>query len=437
MPAEPPPSPDGPPLLGDTLAYARSPLDAVDAAVEACGRVVRMRVLGLGEFYVLAHPDHIERALVGDRETFRKSSDFRDAFGENVFSAEGERWRRHRNPLDEFFAPERVRSYADRMVETIEARLDRWPDRGELSLHGEMSDLAIENFFATVFDRALDPDGDRRLRRAADDLTLWFKPTSFVLPRWVPTPARRRFRSARETMGTEVRRLLREREREGPEPGGDLLSTLVALRAADDTDLTDGEIVDQVAVLVVAGYDTTALLLTYALHQLGSHDAVRERFHAELETVLGGARPGPSNLEELSVTRRVIEETLRAFPPIHTIPRETTRPVEIDGYRLRADTRTHLSVWRVHRDAAFWDDPDEWRPARWRDTGPRERGYAFVPFGAGPRACVGRRFARVEAALVLALVGQRYRLDPERGLAFEPMATNQPAHPVPVSVQRR
>lgn len=437
-----PPSPDGPPVLDQTVRFAQAPLDLIEDVVDEHGSVTRMRVLGVGEFYNLASPESLERALVTDRDAFAKSPGFRVAFGENVLSTAGEQWQRQREALDEFFYPARIREYADRMVELTERRLERWDD-AEISLHEEMSGTALDNFFGTIFDRPLDPDGDERLRRAASDINLWFKPTSFALPRWVPTPARRRFDQAVETVEAEARRLLDERsravERGEAEAGEDLLSTLVALREADgeDATLSDSEIVDQVVGLVFAGHDTTALAMTYALHQVGTHPEVREQFHAELADVLGGDRPTLSDLGDLEVTERILNETLRLYPPIHTIPRVTTRSVEMGGYRLAADTRAHLSVWAVQRDEQYWDDPHEWRPERWLDTSPQDAGYAYAPFGAGPRVCLGRRFALLEAKLVLALVGQRFELDPDRPLEFDPMSTTQPAHEVPVRVRRR
>ncbi|MFB6305081.1 MAG: cytochrome P450 [Haloferacaceae archaeon] len=428
-----PPAPSGAPLLGQTVAFVRDPLGMYGDVAAECGDVARLWVLGLGEFYALTHPDHVERVLTTDRDAFAKTRDFRVALGESVVSTEGERWRRQREALEEFFYPARVRSYADRMVDLTERRLDRWTPGERLSLHEEMSGAALDNLFGTVFDRPLDPDGDERLRRAANGVNLWFRPSSFALPEWVPTPSRRRFRASRATLEREARRLLRE-AREGG--GDDLLSTLAALQEREETDLTDDEIVDQVVGLTFAGHDTTALVLTYALHHLGTHEAARERFHAELDAVLDG-RPTLDDAGDLEVTRRILHETMRLYPPVHTVPRETTRPVEFDGYRLEPGTRTHLAVWQVHRDARFWDDPESWRPSRWRDASPASKGGAFVPFGAGPRTCLGRRFALLEGTLVLASVGRRFVLDPAGPLSFDPMVTTQPADGVPVRVRSR
>ncbi|NHN46662.1 cytochrome P450 [Halostella sp. JP-L12] len=435
MSTTPPPAADGLPVLGQTVELIRDQLGLHDAVAEEYGDVVRIRTLGVGEYCLLSHPDHVERALIEEPEAFAKTDDFGVAFGESVGSTEGEQWRRQRDALEEFFYPGRIRSYVDDVVRITRRRVDRWADGDRISVRREMDRVALANFFGAVFGRELDPEGDETLRRAAGDLNLWFEPTSFALPNWVPTPAHRRFHEAVETLRAEGEALLAERKR--GDLGDDLLSTLVELRGGGGADLSDREIVDQVTGLTFAGYETTALLLSYALYLLGTHDEVRERFHAELDGVLGGDAPTLSDVGKLTTTERIVHETLRRYPPVFMLPRVTTRPVDLGGYRLPEGMRTHVSIWRLHRDERFWDAPDDWRPARWRDASPADKGCSFVPFGAGPRACLAQRFALLEAVIALATVGQRYRVEPLRDLALDPAMTLQPAHDMPARLRRR
>lgn len=432
-----PPSPPGLPVIDHTLSYARDPFAFVDRVVDDVGDIVGASVLGVGEFYVLAHPDYIEQVLVSDPDAFDKGNSFSVAFGESIISVEGAQWERQREAMAEFFYPARIRSYAETMVELTEDRIDRWAGERRLSIRDEMTAVALENLFGTLFDRRLDVDGDEEIRRAAGSLNDWFEPSSWALPTWLPTPARRRFKRGKATLEAEARRLLAERKRDGAERGADLLSTLVALREAGDADLTDEEIVDQVTGFIFAGHETTALSLTFALHCLGTNPDVRERFHEELDDVLGGDAPTLSDVGDLEVTERIVLEAMRRYPAVHTIPRETTRSVAVGGYRLPPSSQVHLSIYSVHRDDRFWDDPESFRPERWRDTSPQEKGHAYAPFGAGPRACLGRRFAMLEATLVLATIGQRFRLDPLEELAIEPTMTTHPVGDVPATVHER
>ncbi|QGA81887.1 cytochrome P450 [Halomicrobium sp. LC1Hm] len=430
-----PPSPEGYPLVGHTPNYVTDAFGFIEEAVGTVGDCFRVTVLGVGDLYVLAHPDYIEQALVSERAAFTKGPDFEFAFGDGIISVTGEAWERQREVLESFFYPARIRSYAEEMVALTTARIERWESGDRISLHEQARALALENLMGTLFDRRLALDGDERLRRAANDLNAWFEPSSWALPGWVPTPARRRFKRARATLQDEAERLIAER-REG-ERGDDLLSALVAAQESDEGTLTDAEIVDQVQTMLFAGHDTTGLAMTYALYHLGRAPELRERFHAELDAVLGDRDPTLSDVSELDVTERIVNEALRLYPPIHTIPRRTTRAVEVGGYRIPAGETVHLSLYAVHRDARYYDEPSAFRPSRWLERNPQSAGYAFAPFGAGPRVCLGRRFALLEATLVLATIGRRFELDPQSSLSLEPAMTTQPAGEVPAIVSER
>jgi cytochrome P450 len=430
-----PPSPAGYPVAGHTIHWARDLFKFLDRGIEEVGDIFRAEVAGR-EVYILGHPEFFERALMTQQDAFRKSEDFAIAFGENLNAVEGEQWERQNEALQEFFFPGRIRSYADDMVEIIDRRVDGWADGDQISLHEQMKAVALEILYGTLFDRPLDPDGDEELRWAANSLNDWFKPSSWVLPNWVPTPARRRFKKGRERLENEARRLLAEREREGGS-GDDLLSTMVQVRQSDSDLITESEMIDQVAGLTFAGHDTTALTLSFAWHRLGGLPEVRERFHAELADVLDGERPTMDDVSDLEVTRNIVNETMRRHTSVHSIPRTTTKPIEAHGYEIPAEKRVFLSIYRVHRHPDFWEDPDAFRPERWNDTSPQEKGYAFVPFGAGPRSCIGQRFSNLEAVLVLARIGQKFELQPQTELEFAPEMTSQPADSLPAKIDER
>lgn len=435
MSAETPPSPDGHPLLGDTISYARDSLSFVRRSIAQYGDVTRLRILGLGDVYLVGHPELFHQILVEEPEKFSKGADFRTPFGRSVGSTDGETWRRQRQALQGFFHPSNIESYADTMVDIADTHL-RWHDGERVPLHTELSKLALDVLFATIFDHRLDIDGtDTDVLRAANDLNLWFNPTSWVLPEWIPTPSRRRFRDAKETLRDEVRRLVRERE-ESPDGDG-VISTLLSLGGDTEAGMSDEEIIDNLLLLIFAGHDTTALTLCYTIQNLATHPEVERRFRDEIDTVLDGRTPTRDDLDRLEVTERIIHETMRTHPPTHTLPRTTAEAVTLDGYRIPADSRILLSTWSVHRDPRFWDAPDEWRPERWRDTAPHETGESFIPFGAGRRSCLGREFALQETKAVLATLGRRYRLEPLGELELDPKMTTQPANDVPVRVHRR
>lgn len=427
-----PPSPPAPPVLGHTTAFARDPFGFVRESVNSTGDLFRMELLGR-DVYFLAHPDLAETVLL-DRETFSKLDDFEVAFGEALLSVEGEQWERQRHAMEEFFSPTRIHEYADTMVAVTHSRLDGWEAGQRIPAAEEMRAIALHNLFEVVLGQSLADDEIEELAAAAHDLNLWFKPTSWVLPDWVPTPARYRFRRGSERLRDRARGLLAD---SGDDPNEDsLLATLAALRDDPASGFDEAEVLDQVVGMLFAGHETTALSMTYALHQIGSHPAVADRFHAELDAVLDG-QPTLAELQELSYLDTVINETLRLYPPVHAIPRVTTDAVTVDGYRLPADSQALVAVWNMHRDPRFYDDPLSFDPDRWQETSPREQGYAFVPFGAGPRICIGRHFARLEMKAVLAELGRQYRFAAEGEIDVRPQMTSQPASPIPIRLQSR
>ncbi|MFA9415360.1 cytochrome P450 [Natrinema sp. HArc-T2] len=427
-----PPSPPGTPVIGHTAAFAADPFGFVRQSVESTGDIFRMELLGR-DVYVVAAPSTIETAL-SNGETFAKLDDFRVAFDEALLSVEGDQWRRQRHAMEDFFAPARIGDDAETMGQVTANRIEEWPTGGRIQLDEEMRSIALENLFEVVFGASLPATDIDALAADANALNGWFEPTSWVLPDWVPTPARRKFRRGSDRLRDWARSILDET---GAGPADEsLLATLAALRDDPDSEFDQAEVLDQVVGMLFAGHETTALAMTYACHLIGSHPDVADRFYAELDTVLDG----PLTLEDLSAleyTTQVINETLRLYPPVHAIPRVTTERVTLGDYVLPEDAEVLLSTWSVHRDPRFYDAPLEFDPGRWVDTTARERGFEFIPFGNGPRICIGRHFARLEMKAVLAAIGRRYRLEATDDLDVFPKMTTQPDGSVFVQITER
>jgi cytochrome P450 len=413
------PLPPYPPNLGSPKLHVfrqmRDPMGFVFDTL-ATRDVVRIHFLGMGDLYSVGHPEHSKRILLTERDRFRKTDDFSIAFGEGLLTVEGEDWRQQRDVLQPLFVRESVRGYADGMVEQVRRRVERWEDGQRLDLQREVTNTTLDVLFATVLGRELELDGDHAIREAAEHLHDWFRSTSWFLPNWVPTPARRRFEAAKSTLEAEADRLLAEKRREGartdPSEATDLLSLLVGLRGAGVADsgmLTDERLRDQMVTMIFAGHDTTTTTLSFAFYLLAHHGEVRERFHEEVDTLSGP--PTMADVDDLPVTERIVTETLRLFPPVHTLPRLAAEDVAFDGYRVPAGERVHIPVLRIQRDPRFFDDPGEFRPERWSPAFRQSlHNFAYAPFGAGPRICIGREFALMEAKLALATVGRQYEL---------------------------
>ncbi|MFB6196505.1 MAG: cytochrome P450 [Haloplanus sp.] len=416
--ADDPPLPPYPPNVGHPLLHTVRTMRDVfgfrDRAM-ADHDLVRIRLLGPGDVYHLGHPDYFERVLLNDRGKFRKSDDFRIAFEGGLVAVEGETWQTQREVLQPLFTRDSLLEYADGMVEQIRRRIDRWEPGTRIDLADETSQLSLDVLFATLFGRELELGGDEEIRTAADRLQDWFVPTSYPLPRWLPTPARWRFKRGKRLLQRLAADLLESKADDppsGPSEADDLLSLLVGLResgVAADGALSDERLRDQVVTMIFAGHDTTSTAIAFAFYALAINPEVRERFHAEVDSLDGA--PTVDDLDSLDVTERIVTETLRQYPPVYTIPREAATDLTVDGYRIPEGAPTWLTVDQVHGDDRFYDDPADFRPERWAgDLRERLPDFAYAPFGGGPRRCIGRQFALIEAQLALATIGREYDL---------------------------
>ena len=451
MSQERPPAPDGLPLVGNAVPFARDPFGFTADAVAEVGDVFRVD-LPVGDRYIVAHPEYAEQVLVTDREAFRKTDDFGLAFGDSVIAVDGQAWREQREFLEPFFFARRIQSFLPTMRAQATAAADSFSDGDRVELLPEMKRVTFDILASTLL--GLDPATmTDELRVAADDLNAYFEPATWALPDWVPTPSRRRFRAAKATLRGEVRSVLAE-ARGSPSPAdrdadhgsdtpADLITTLARALSGPADESAEGyprdrtDVIDQLVGLVFAGHETTALALTFTLHSLAEHPEIYRRVEAELDDVLGEEPIRWEHLDDLPVLDRVVDEALRQYPPVHSLPREATRDVAFGDYVVPEGSEVIVGVYAMHHDGRFWADPEEFDPSRWLD---RDRSAeAYLPFGAGPRRCLGATFARVEARVVLAELLRRFRFerDDAGGLELSPQMTTQPVGSVPMRVHRR
>jgi len=436
-----PPGPDGLPLLGNTLSIAGNTFGFYDELAEY-GDVVTYTVAGQ-RFVTLLHPDHVERALLHDFETFRKWSG--EEFGidlapDGLLFAEGEQWRRQRTSIQGAFTLDRIESYTDAMVEYAGRTVDGWDDGETVAVDRAFSRLTLRILARSLFDLDIGDD-EGVVTRTADVLNerADARNLQVFLPQWVPTPLNRRFERAMADMEVLVADLIEER-RADPDEYDDLLSLLLRVEDDDGRRLSHEELVDNVVTFLFAGHDTTSLALTYTFLLLSTHPEARERLDREHDAVLGGSPPELDDLDDLAYTECVVKESLRLYPPAYVLFRQAAADVEVGGYRIPEGTIVTLPQFRLHVDARFWDAPDEFRPERWTDEMEAELpDYAYFPFGGGPRHCIGMRFAMTELKHLVPTIAQRVDFDllsdpePER----QASVTLRPADPVEMRVRKR
>ncbi len=429
----PGPRPD--PLLGwrgALLPLSQDPLHVMLDLHERYGNLVALS--RSAPVIMFAFGAEHNRRLLSDANLFHNQIGFGLAMPEGSAAARisngllamnGERHRQQRRLMLPAFHRQQVADYHALMIETIERGLSTWTAGQTRDIAREMQELTLAVALRTLFSLEPGPTARTLGEFFTASLNVDISPLESLLPQTFPGPGTRRLISLAEQIEAQVRALIAER-RADPTPRKDVLATLIAVRDEDGQALSDDELVGQTYTLFAAGHETSANALAWALFLLQQHPAILADLHAELDSALGGAAPSLEQLNRLPLLDGVVKEVLRLMPPASLLLRVSTAPVRLGGYELPADTAIFLSPLITHRDPAVFPDPLAFRPARW--TGADPSLYAYLPFGAGPRMCIGTTFALMEIKLTLALIVQRFRLelpasatvDPELRLTLRP-----------------
>jgi len=411
-----PPGPRGYPLIGVLPKLARDPARYCTEAMLEFNDLVRLNV-GFASIYLVTQPDHIHQVLVTDHENYWKGKLFGRAsflFGNGLVLNEGESWRRQRRLMQPAFAHRRIASLIPLMSEVVDQRLAVWEaartDRRPLDIGKEMMSLTLRIISKTMFSLSL---GDEELdvmakafNAALEHMTL--RMFTYSLPEWVPLPGQHECQEAVKTLEAMTYRVMRERRQSG-EQMDDLLGMLLSARDETGEGMTDLEIRNEVMTTLFGGYEATADALTWAWYLLDQHPEVDARMREEVARATGGRVPGFEELTQLTYTAQVAEESMRLFPPFWFWTRTSHEDGEIGGYFVPGGSLILLCPYATHRNPAYWEEPEAFRPERFAVEVPARPRDAYFPFGTGQRVCIGRHLAMLEMQLILSMVAQRFR----------------------------
>lgn len=411
-------------------AIRRDPLEVFERAAPL-GDVVIVRLPRFSA-WLLNHPDLVWHVVAIRSHDVKKGPTMEAAarmLGQGLLTSEGEHHQRQRRLIQPLFHQDRLAGYARIMEELADATIASWVAGDVVDIREEMARLALAIVGRALF--GTDVDGERArqvgaaLTEALSQFDRVFSPFLRLTER-LPIPSTRRFAGARSTFDRIVFEMIAERRRVGAD-GVDLLSHL--LRAQEDgRGMTDEQVRDEVLTLFLAGHETTAVALTWTFWLLARHPEAEAALHREVD----GTRPGAVD--------RVLFESLRLRPPAWAIGRRALNELEVGRHRIPAGSVMVVSPWLLHHDERWWPEPDRFDLRRWEPGAAASRPrHAFLPFGGGPRMCVGEAFALTEARIVLRAVARRWRLllEPGQDVRPRPVVTLRPDRPVLMRIRPR
>ena len=439
--------PKGVPILGVLPAMKAHTLKFLKHAA-TFGDFVPLRIL-MTTAYLLNHPTHVEHVLQKNHRNYRKTpmlGKLRPVLGDGLFMSEGELWTRQRKLIQPSFHKERVDALASIMTDVITTHLKAWETRAQtgetFNLTEDIAVLTLEIALQTMFGTGLGKDAEHfgeamKVVHHVPAKRIW----DFTgIGEKLPTRENREFNEAVGFLRGVVARIINER-RAHPRQGNDLLSILMEARDADTNEAMDDiQLRDEVMTLMLAGHDTTATMVAWALLMLSQEPTHLEAVRNETDQVLMGRVPGADDLKAQEYMKRVIQEVARLRPSIWWFARVAINDDNIAGQPIKAGTTVFISQYLIHTQPTIWEDPEKFDPDRFLPDRTFTRSkFAYFPFGAGPRVCIGSSFAMMEMQFALAMILRRFDItitsdkDPE----FGNLITLRPTHDIWAQVKLR
>jgi cytochrome P450 len=445
-----PSRPDGRMSLRQFLRVVRENILATYAPEDFDKDFIARRLLWRRTF-VVNEPNGVRHVLLDNAQNYKKSELSRrilePGLGRGLITTDGELWRRHRRIMAPAFDPRSVAGYAPVMTEVTEEMLAQWdalPERSEVDVAVAMMHTTLHIISRAMFSSDSDEIVDV-VERGVSEYQTTVRPNLLDLlhfPEWLTELISPRMADGiLDEFDASVDRLLTERGRAPDAEPKDLLARLIAARDTETGGgMTAQEVRDQVVTIFMAGHETTAQALAWTWYLLSQHPAAEAKLHEELASVCEGRTPRHDDVANLPYARMVLEEAMRLYPPAHTLGRQPIAADEVSGHRIPAGSTVLIVPWMLHRKPSLWERPDRFEPERFSPERAAARPrFTYLPFGAGPRICIGAAFAMEEGILILATIAQRYRLRLKPGHPVEPqgLITIRPRYGLPMILERR
>lgn len=407
----------------DLKLFQSDPVRALYLMAQRFGPVVALR-LANAVIYVVQHPDFARHLLQTKVANYRKNyGPIAEVFGDSILITQGEKWQKLRKLSQPAFATAKLKSMPPKIVAGCDAVLDGWaPAAGTgrpVDIGRDTQRITLGILLEMLFSADIASFGESLLDDVEAALVIaaqfaWDVDGALRANR---PKLKQRFAMATKRITALTNDFVKRRAALERQPD-DLLARL--LEARDDPDfpeMTDRQVRNEIVTFVIAGFETTATALAWALRLIARHPAIQRRLKAEIDAVLGSREPDYEDLDRLPLATAVFSEAMRLYPPVPMLSRFARERDEYDGIKIPKDMQLTISVIAIHRRPELWERPNEFWPDRFLPEHAKERyPFSYLPFSAGPRACIGNRFAMIEGPLVLARLLQRFRFSPAPGV---------------------
>jgi cytochrome P450 len=441
-------TPPGPPRRATFGLLRKLKADRLGLMAQAraeYGDAVRV-VIGPKRLYIFNHPDHAKHVLADNAANYHKGIGYvesKRALGDGLLTSEGELWRKQRRTIQPVFQHKRIARQADVIVEEaakLLARLRSFEGGGVVDVLEEVTGLTLGVLGRTLLDADLGAfESIGHSFEHVQDQAMFDMETMGMVPAFLPLPKQRRFRAARADLTRIVQALVDERVANPRAGSEDVLSRLIESTGQEaDPRVAEQRMRDELITLLLAGHETTASTIGWTLYLCDQHPDVWSKLHDEAVSVLGDRLPEYQDLHSFRYTTMVLNEVMRLYPPVWILTRRAVDVDEVGGYHVPAGADVLICPYTLHRHPDYWDEPDRFDPNRFDpDVTTNRPRYAYIPFGAGPRFCVGNHLGLMEATFVIALLARDLRLTriPGHTVTPEPMLSLRLGGGLPVNVQ--
>lgn len=408
-----PPGPPGLPLIGHLNDFRIDPLGFLDELAREYGDIVFIEIAGK-PVYIVNKPEYIQELLIHESHKLNKAlalEVLKPVFGQGLLTSEGEFHKQQRKLSAPAFARGKIMGYAEAMIDLAEDFNRELHGKTTVDIHEAMMRLTLKIVAKTLFGSNVEGDSDKVAHAIEDIMAITdriLSPLGAVLNA-LPTPKTLRFHAAIKDLDEIIYRIIAQKKAAGVE-GNDLLSTLMAVRDENGNPMSDKQLRDECLTIFLAGHETTANALSWTWYLLSQYPEVCAKLEAEWKQFEAEEKLTAEHYPQLVYTRQVISESFRIYPPAWMISRAALEDIALGGYTIPKSSMIVMSQWAVHHNAKYWPEPYRFDPERFKPELLESRHkFSFFPFGGGVRQCIGDQFAWMEAVLLLATIGRKYR----------------------------